>query len=649
MMSFAISLSNLKHNKKLYQVYFLAQLVIFSLFFMLQCFSTDSVIVARLAEDADIKTMIQTISLFFVLFIVFYFVYFNQFFIKQRAEELGIYSILGFKRQEIVRLFLAENAILVVIAAGLSLGVGYVLYFGMRTCLINFLGLDLPIWGLKIQSSAFKNMLLLILGIIGIVYIELYVIFRKKLTDILNLQKLQDKQVKRHPLLALSGLVCLLGADLLFSNLTTRPYSLWDQYGSLPVLFITLCLLGGGSVLFIIFTLPYVVSFLIHRPKKLYSMSGNVVLPRMQHRLQNKGRLLTALALLTTDSVMVLGVTFLTLSYPYEATKRIVPSTLETKIAKKRPLSTSEIKSFEQKFALKAVDSKLLQLKLKDKWYFSKRNTSDHIDVISLSNYNELMALQHREQLKKIALNEAVLVNYYASLAPVNESFTLKDGSQTLQVKKATNQNPFAFANSVVTVIVSDAKFNELAQKYPNASYAIVSFDGKNMRDNEKLVQAFKKTKVAYFSSYERNKLITNANSPTFLMISMISILFFVTISTILYFTARIEELSLSEEYDTLAKLGYRIKEIRHVVTVENAWLFFPPLILGLINGVFGILGASYLITDSLTTDWYSRLGQPLLYTIGLFLPIYLLVYYLAGRSIGKELKEYIEPTIYKM
>ena len=648
-MSFAISLSNLKHNKKLYQVYFLAQLVIFSLFFMLQCFSTDSVIVARLAEDADIKTMIQTISLFFVLFIVFYFVYFNQFFIKQRAEELGIYSILGFKRQEIVRLFLAENVILVVIAAGLSLGVGYVLYFGMRTCLINFLGLDLPIWGLKIQSSAFKNMLLLILGIIGIVYVELYVIFRKKLTDILNLQKLQDKQVKRHGLLALSGLVCLLGADLLFSNLTARPYSLWDQYGSLPVLFITLCLLGCGSVLFIIFTLPYVVSFLIHRPKKLYSMSGNVVLPRMQHRLQNKGRLLTALALLTTGSVMVLGVTFLTLSYPYEATKRIVPTTLETKIAKKRPLSTSEIKSFEQKFALKAVDSKLLQLKLKDKWYFSKRNTSDHIDVISLSNYNELMALQHREQLKKLALNEAVLVNYYASLAPVNESFTLKDGSQTLQVKKTTNQNPFAFANSVVTVIVSDAKFNELAQKYPNASYAIVSFDGKNMRDNEKLVQAFKKTKVAYFSSYERNKLITNANSPTFLMISMISILFFVTISTILYFTARIEELSLSEEYDTLAKLGYQIKEIRHVVAVENAWLFFPPLILGLINGVFGILGASYLITDSLTTNWYSRLGQPLLYTIGLFLPIYLLVYYLAGRSIGKELKEYIEPTIYKM
>ena len=107
--------------------------------------------------------------------------------------------------------------------------------------------------------------------------------------------------------------------------------------------------------------------------------------------------------------------------------------------------------------------------------------------------------------------------------------------------------------------------------------------------------------------------------------------------------------MSLSEEYDTLAKLGYLIKEIRHVVAVENAWLFFPPLILGLINGVFGILGASYLITDSLTTNWYSRLGQPLLYTIGLFLPIYLLVYYLAGRSIGKELKEYIEPTIYKM
>ena len=52
-------------------------------------------------------------------------------------------------------------------------------------------------------------------------------------------------------------------------------------------------------------------------------------------------------------------------------------------------------------------------------------------------------------------------------------------------------------------------KFNELAQKYPNASYARwCHLTEKNMRDNEKLVQAFKKTKVAYFSSYERNKLM---------------------------------------------------------------------------------------------------------------------------------------------
>ena len=69
------------------------------------------------------------------------------------------------------------------------------------------------------------------------------------------------------------------------------------------------------------------------------------------------------------------------------------------------------------------------------------------------------MALQHREQLKKIALNEAVLVNYYASLAPVNESFTPQRWlSDAPSEKKRPIKNPFAFANSVVTVIVSDAK-----------------------------------------------------------------------------------------------------------------------------------------------------------------------------------------------
>ena len=639
-MSVMISISNLKHNKKLYQVYFLAQLVIFSLFFMLQCFSADSVIVARLAEDTDINSMIQMISLFFVVFIGFYFVYFNQFFIKQRAEELGIYSILGFKRQEIVRLFWVENMILSFLATVLALGLGYGLYFVMRTCLIKFLGLDIPLWGLKIGIKALINMGLLLLGIIVVVYFELSLIFRKKLTDILNLQKLQDRQLKGHPFLALSGLLCLVASDLLFLNLTVRPHSLWDKYGNLPVMVVTLGLMGFGSILFIIFTLPYLVRFLLHKPKRLYSISGNVVLPRMMHRLQNKGRLLTALTLLTTGSVMALGVTFLTLSYPYDATKRIVPATLETKLAKKSPLKSAEIKKFEREFGVRSVTSKILQLKVKDKWYFSKKDTSDHIDVISLSNYEQVMKLQGRPQLSKITTGDGVLVNYYASQAPVNEQFALQGSTRVLQIKQATNNNPFAFANSVVTVVVSDEMFDRLQQTYPNASKVIISFDGKNMRDDQELVAKFKQTKVGYISSFERDQLITNANSPTFLMISMISILFFVTISTILYFTARIEELALVEEYDTLAKLGYQPKDISHVVFTENMWLFLPPLILGLINGVFGMLGASYMITDAVTTTWWTRLGQPVLYTIGLFLPIYILVYYLAGRSIIKEIAE---------
>lgn len=94
-MSFAISLSNLKHNKKLYQVYFLAQLVIFSLFFMLQCFSTDSVIVARLAEDADIKTMIQTISLFFCVVYRFLFCVFQPVFHQATCRRIRDIFYLG--------------------------------------------------------------------------------------------------------------------------------------------------------------------------------------------------------------------------------------------------------------------------------------------------------------------------------------------------------------------------------------------------------------------------------------------------------------------------------------------------------------------------------------------------------------------------
>ncbi|WP_056957366.1 ABC transporter permease [Ligilactobacillus apodemi] len=637
-----VGLSNLKHDRNLYRVYFLTQLLLFSLFFVLQCFSSDQVIVDRLAEDTNIETMIQTISLFFMVAIIFYFLYFNQFFIRQRAEELGIYSILGFRCQEIVRLFLVENVILLFLAGLCSLALGYVFYLGLRTGLIKFLKLALPLWGFKIDSTAFLAMLGLFLSIVLLIYLELSLIFKKNLADILNLQQQQDKTGKLHPWLAFLGLLGIISADGLFLNLLAGANSLWLKIGYMPVLALTVALLGSGSILFILFSLPYLVNFLLNKKHILYGTSGIVVLPRMRHRLQNKGRLLTMLTLLTTGSVMLLGVTILTLFYPYEATKRIVPVALETVASQKRTLTKQQLSKLERDFDATVVQTEILRTKLNEKWYFSNQNASDHLDLISLKSYNRLMKLQQQIPLTAISAHQGVLVNYYASKQTINQQFSLKNEAEPLMVKRTTNNNPFAFANSVVTVVVNDADFNQYKTRHLADRYWIISFEGANLRDDQAFVTAFKKkTNVAYISAQERDQTITNANSPTFLMITLVSILFFVAISTVLYFTARIEELSLVKEYDTLAKLGYRIKDLRRVIFTENTWLFLPPLLLGLLNGIFGVLGISYFITDSITTGLWLRLGQPLVYTLCLFLPIYLLVYVLAGNSILKEIVSY--------
>lgn len=637
-MSFKLSLSNLKHQQKLYQVYFSAQILIFSLFFVLQCFSNDQVIVARLAEDTDIKTMIQTISLVFMLFIVFYFLYFNQFFVRQRAEELGIYALLGFKRQEIVRLFLFENLILLILAQIVAVFVGTLFYFLVRLGAVRLLELDVSVLHFRVEPQIFLTMLVVSLFLFLAIYLELELIFKKSLTDILVLQQQQDKLQEKHPVLVFSGIFALLVADGLFLNLTTRPDSLWDKLGYMPLLTLTLGALGLGTILFILETLPYLVDFLLHKKALLYNFKGNVILPRMRHRLRNKGRLLTVLTLLTTASVLLLGLTFLSLSYPYEATKRIVPVTLETMASPKEQLTATQLARFKRDFAVTAVKTPLLKLELQQKWYFSNKHASDHLDLISLSSYDRLMELQQKEKLAKIPPGEGVLINYYAGTTKVTEQFAFKDEALALKVEQATNNNAFAFANSVVTVVLNDHDFQKLWQAHAKKRYYITSLEGENRRDDLNLVAAFKKTKVEYISAAERDQLITRANSPTFLLITMISLLFFVTISTVLYFTARIEEISLLKEYATLDQLGYQLKDLKKIVFSANMWLFLPPLVLGLINGVFGTLGLSYLIADPVTTGFWIRVGQPLAYTLLFFLPVYLSVYVLAGNTITKEI-----------
>ena len=104
--------------------------------------------------------MCHTISLFLMVFVVFYMAYSNRFFLRRRTKELGIYALLGYRKADILSLLTFENLLICFGAYILGMAAGGFAHKGI-VCFINHLlhlGIDtsrIPFWNFpRIQNNA---------------------------------------------------------------------------------------------------------------------------------------------------------------------------------------------------------------------------------------------------------------------------------------------------------------------------------------------------------------------------------------------------------------------------------------------------------------------------------------------------------------
>ncbi|GMA69791.1 putative ABC transporter, permease associated with salivaricin lantibiotic [Leuconostoc litchii] len=610
---------------------------------MLQFFGNDQLIIKRLAEDANIQSMANVVSAFYIIFIIFYFVYFNNFFVKQRIEELGIYTILGFRKSKIISIVSLENILLSFVSFCLSVPIGLISYIAIRTMLIKFIKLNINIYHMTFSSHVVSKILILFVVVSAIIFFEVCILFRGSLVKLLQVKVQQDKKIRKHPLGATIGFTFIILSYALILNLFTRPNSIWDDVGFYPVMLVTIALIVFGTVMVINFTLPMVLDLQIKHKNLLYRKINNVVLPRMIHQVRQRGKLLTTISLLIAATILVLGITIMTLSYPFEATKRIVPSSVETVITKKNVLNKKQVDNIKSRYHAQVTHSIVLREKIGKPLQVDAKRSFNYIDIISSSNYNRILKEQNRPLLKKVQKDKAVMVNYYTKSGEEKEKTTIELSNlhQKLMINQTTNNNPFAFVNSVTTVVVSDEYFSQIVDVSRN-KYSVYSINSKKLRNNKSLVSYIDNLHVDMISSYKKNQEITHANSPTFLMITLIAILLFISVTTVLYFTSRIEQLKVAAEYKTAHSIGYSLDQILMVMKKEIGILFFPPLLIGFLDGVIGIIGFRYIIADAKSSNNWIMLGKPLLLVTVIFIPIYVLVYYYSYRGTFNELHKKI-------
>ncbi|MBJ7949104.1 MULTISPECIES: ABC transporter permease [Bacillus] len=644
-----IAKKNLKNNFSFYSFYFVSVAFVLMVFFSFISFSMNDIIMEKISSDGRVETMSRTVAVYVMTFVLFYMSYSNNFFMKKRMKELGIYSLLGYRKSTMVKLLTFENIVICFAALIVGITFGAIAHKGIVEAIVRVLKLQIDTSEVPIiNPNAVLFTFVFIFAVLTVLFLSNWIILRKSsLLTLVRMEKKEEKKVKINTAFSLLGLFLILIGYFLAIDITRGTKSFWKTIGFSPIALLTMLSVILGTIFFIHSFLPYAIQKLKKKKNWFYKESNIIIIPNFIFKIRSKAKTLILLTLLAAGTLAIFCSTILTLYYPVAATERIIPSAIEFPVEDKQ-LATKAIK-----IAQDTVGKE--NMKYKETTIIHATSSSDNLpkeysakkehgfDLISESDYKELINIQDKNvEFKNLAKNEGILVKYRPEKEKLDKGkiYTLNltpTNNVDIKVKETTLLNPIGFANSVGTLIISDQLYKEI-RILGLTGKTMMSFNGADMRDNkevyENLAPLFKNN-IYFTSSYQKVDYIIQQNSSTFLLISFVTIIFFIATGSILYFHNLSSMMSNKDEFTILKRMGYNRKNIKRIISKEVFTLFSIPYVLGLTHSIFALLAYKTALMDDLLGK-SSAFILPILVAVIIFTLVYIIYYLLTKRACYK-------------
>lgn len=666
MNTLSMAFKNLKNNFSFYALYLVSVSFVITIFFAFTSFSMNNVMLEKISSDGRVESMCRVISVCLMAFVIFYMTYSNRFFLKRRSKELGIYALLGYRIFTILVLLTLENLLIFFGSLLLGLLFGALLHKGIVLGITALLGLSIdnkliPFFHFP---AILKTISFIALVVLMMLLSNARLLLSLSLMDLVRFEKKAEKGIKLHRLLALTGAVLTLLGYALALDILKGSSSIWIQWGFYQTGMITFFLVVCGSVLFISSFLPFAVQQSKKNKKGFYTETRMITTPNFIYRIRSNAKTLIMLTLLSAATLTVAGVMALTLYYPILAVSRMAPSELEMRIddesqveaikelinnhVSEKDVSEKEISYTETDIV--RVTSSAQNLPVEYSLGTAKGDSQNErllrtpgFECISCSQYEQLLNQQGKESILKKLLplsdNECILVKYQPGSCGTDEAgsvypLSIDNTTTSVIVKETTLHNPFAFANSIGTLVVSDNLYEQMRTALSPA-VRILSINGKCLENNEELyweIDALLNNSPYLQGNSHRIHIIFSLNSSTFLLIGFLLILFFIATGSILYFNNITFVSDTKSDYDILTRMGYSDKTIRRIIRKQILTFFLIPFIFGLIDCIFATLVYKTGLMQNLLGNSLA-LYAPAITATGLSAAIYLIYYLLTVRA----------------
>lgn len=658
-MYFKIALGNVKKSFKDYSIYFLTLTLAVCVFYSFNSIESQRAILEMSASDSkNLDMMMQLISMIsvFVSFILGgLIVYANNFLIKKRKKELGIYMTLGMGKGKISRILVMETIIVGVISLISGLALGLIVSQGLSVFTSKLFEVSMTEYQFIISNSAIGKTILYF-GIIFVLVMILntIIISRYKIIDLLtSSRKNENIRIKNSFIYALMFIIAAITLGVAYKLVIDAGLDTSNNRFKISIL------LGVVGTVLVFFSLAGFGLNVIQRSKNLYFKELNIfTLRQMNSKVKTNfiSMSIICLMLFLTMGMLSTGLSFkdalqkgLENTTPFDTTGTMylyeedkVKSIEESlnNIGFKFDNNEKYVYFFDYKLdgKLKEVFDKYIKENQKDK--FDKyKNVRTY--AIKISEYNEIRKLQGKEPISLnenevlFTSNENGIVNIVNDILKYNDKITLENKEFSIKNKAVITDSirTSCFTDNLFTIIVND---DVVKGVNPSTSYLNVNYDPTQKEETEKkyiqLFEGFQNGKYDFDKSgfitgitkdeaYAENKGMTI----TVLFIGIyLGIIFLISSMAVLSLQQLSEASDSVERYKSLKRIGANDKMINKTIFIQTLIYFTLPLVLAFIHSVVGIK----VVNEFIVMFGNPNIGTSALITAGIFIVVYLGYFY---------------------
>lgn len=629
-MYFKIALNNVRKSFKDYSIYFLTLTLGVCIFYAFNSIGDQKAFLELGKRQAEyikvLQGLISGISVFISCVLGGLILYANNFLVKKRKKELGIYMTLGMGKNKISKILTYETALVGIISLVVGLGVGIIVSQGISAFASKLFEVSLSNYKFLLSTDAIlKTVLYFGIIFILVMIFNTFVISKYKLIDMLTAAKKNEDIKIKNPIL--TAIIFFISLGLL-----GVAYKLVIKVGLNPTdrMFLVSIVLGILGTLLLFFSLAGFVLYVLQRNKNVYLKGLNIfVLRQMNSKINTNFLSMTVICLMLflTISTLATGLSF--------------KNALEKGLENTTPFDASATYYIDEDSKIKTAEESIKELGFKfnpedkivsyNEYKLEKTNlesllnknaegknkkeiveamTYKGTNTISISSYNDIRALSGEKSVS-LANNEVLISsnlgeveNTLKNILKNNEKIEI-DGKEykvannaligdEKVIKEAFEST--GMTNNFFTLIVPD---NIVSNLKPIANKININFP-KNSNEEERVQKLFNEyrdgvvdsSKYGFVNGYTKARIYEDNNGMTNIVLFIgiyLGVIFLISSTAVLALQQLSEASDSIDRYKSLRRIGVSQKMINKSIFTQVSIYFGLPLVVALVHSVVAI------------------------------------------------------------